>query len=35
MFGFGNAIRNFKKGVTEVESEIKEKPKKIKAVNSS
>ena len=29
--GLGNAIRNFKKGVTEAEKEIKEEPKKIKA----
>ena len=30
--GIGNAIRNFKKGVTEVE---KEDPEKIEAVNNS
>ena len=29
--GIGNAIRNFKKGVGEVETEIKEEPKKIEA----
>ena len=29
--GIGNAIRNFKKGVSEVEAEIKEKPEKIEA----
>jgi sec-independent protein translocase protein TatA len=29
--GIGNAIRNFKKGVAEVESEIKEEPEKIEA----
>jgi sec-independent protein translocase protein TatA len=29
--GIGSAIRNFKKGVTEVESEIKEEPEKIEA----
>jgi len=29
--GIGNAIRNFKKGVTEVEKEVKEETKKIKA----
>jgi len=33
--GIGNAIRNFKKGVTEVESEIKEETKKIESANSS
>jgi len=33
--GMGNAIRNFKKGVKEVESEIKEAPEKIEAVNNS
>ena len=33
--GLGNAIRSFKKGVTEVESEIKEEPKKIESANSS
>jgi sec-independent protein translocase protein TatA len=33
--GIGNAIRNFKKGVTEVESEIKEEAKKIESVNNS
>ena len=33
--GIGNAIRNFKKGVTEVESEIKEEAKKIESANSS
>ena len=27
--GIGNAIRNFNKGVTEMESEIKEEPEKI------
>jgi len=32
--GFGNAIRNFKKGVTEVEKEIKEEPQNIKASDS-
>jgi sec-independent protein translocase protein TatA len=30
--GMGNAIRNFKKGVAEVESEIKEEPEKIEAI---
>jgi len=29
--GIGNAIRNFKKGVADVEKEIKEDPKKIEA----
>jgi sec-independent protein translocase protein TatA len=29
--GIGNAIRNFKKGVSEVEKEIKKEPKKINA----
>ena len=29
--GIGQGIRNFKKGVTEVETEIKEEPEKIKA----
>ena len=29
--GIGNAIRNFKKSVTEVETEIKKEPKKIEA----
>ena len=29
--GIGNAIRNFKNGVNEVESEIKEAPEKIEA----
>ena len=29
--GIGNAIRNFKKGVANVETEIKEEPKKIEA----
>jgi sec-independent protein translocase protein TatA len=29
--GIGNAIRNFKKGVAEVETEIKEEPEKIEA----
>jgi sec-independent protein translocase protein TatA len=33
--GLGSAIRSFKKGVTEVESEIKEESKKIEAVNNS
>ena len=33
--GLGNAIRSFKKGVTEVESEIKEEAKKIESANSS
>jgi sec-independent protein translocase protein TatA len=33
--GIGNAIRDFKKGVTEVESEIKEEPEKIEAIKSS
>jgi sec-independent protein translocase protein TatA len=33
--GIGNAIRNFKKGVTEAEMEIKEEPEKIEAVKSS
>jgi sec-independent protein translocase protein TatA len=33
--GIGNAIRNFKKGVTEVESEIKEDTEKIEAANNS
>jgi sec-independent protein translocase protein TatA len=33
--GIGNAIRNFKKGVTEVETEIKEEPERIEAVNNS
>ena len=33
--GIGNAIRNFKKGVTEVESEIKEEAKKMESANSS
>ena len=33
--GLGNAIRSFKKGVTEVESEIKEEAKKIGSVNNS
>jgi sec-independent protein translocase protein TatA len=29
--GIGNAIRNFKKGVNEVETEIKKEPQKIEA----
>jgi len=29
--GLGNAIRSFKKGVTEVEAETKEEPEKIEA----
>ena len=29
--GIGNAIRNFKKGVAEVETEINEEPEKIEA----
>jgi sec-independent protein translocase protein TatA len=29
--GIGNAIRNFKKGVADVETEIKEEPEKIEA----
>jgi sec-independent protein translocase protein TatA len=29
--GIGNAIRNFKKGVTEVEMEIKKEPEKIES----
>ena len=29
--GIGNAIRNFKKGVSEVEKEVKEEPKNIEA----
>ena len=29
--GIGNAIRNFKKGVTEVETEIKEESERIEA----
>lgn len=29
--GLGNAIRNFKKGVSEVEQGVKEAPRKIKA----
>ena len=29
--GIGNAVRNFKKGVSEVEKEIKEEPKKLNA----
>ena len=29
--GLGNAIRNFKKGVAEVEKEVKQEPEKIKA----
>jgi sec-independent protein translocase protein TatA len=33
--GLGNAIRSFKKGVAEVESEIKEEPEKIEATNNS
>ena len=33
--GIGNAIRSFKKGVTEVESEIKEESNKIEAANNS
>ena len=33
--GLGNAIRSFKKGVTEVESEIKEEANKIESANSS
>ena len=33
--GLGNAIRSFKKGVTEVDSEIKEEAKKIESANSS
>jgi sec-independent protein translocase protein TatA len=33
--GIGSAIRNFKKGVTEVESEIKEAPEKIEAGKTS
>jgi sec-independent protein translocase protein TatA len=33
--GMGNAIRNFKKGVTEVESEIKEEPEKIEVSKTS
>ena len=33
--GLGNAIRGFKKGVNEVESEIDEEAKKIESVNNS
>jgi sec-independent protein translocase protein TatA len=33
--GIGNAIRNFKKGVKGVESEIKEAPEKIETANNS
>ena len=33
--GLGNAIRNFKKGVSKVESEIKEEGKKIESANNS
>ena len=33
--GIGKAIINFKKGVTEVESEIKEEPEKIEAIKTS
>jgi len=33
--GIGNAIRNFKKGVADVESEIKEAPEKIGAGKAS
>ena len=33
--GLGKSIRNFKKGVAEVETEIKEEPEKIEAVNNS
>jgi len=33
--GLGNAIRGFKKGVSEVESEIKEVPEKIESANNS
>ena len=33
--GIGNAIRNFKKGVAEVETEIKEEPERIEAINNS
>ena len=33
--GIGNAIRNFKKGVTEVEADIKKEPEKIEAENNS
>ena len=33
--GLGNAIRSFKKGVTEVDSEIKEEAKKIESANYS
>jgi sec-independent protein translocase protein TatA len=33
--GIGNAIRNFKKGVTEVEADIKKEPEKIEAANNS
>ena len=29
--GFGNAIRNFKKGISDIENEIRDEPKKIKA----
>ena len=32
--GLGQTIRNFKKGVAEVESEIKEEPEKIEASSS-
>ena len=33
--GLGQSIRNFKKGVAEVETEKKEEPKKIETVRSS
>ena len=33
--GLGKAIRSFKKGVAEVETEIKEEAKKIESTNSS
>ena len=33
--GLGNAIRGFKKGVNEIESEIGEEAKKIESVNNS
>ena len=33
--GLGNAIRSFKKGVTEIESEIEEEAKKIESVTNS
>ena len=33
--GLGSAIRNFKKGVSKVESEIKDEGKKIESVNNS